>query len=119
MINVGTISLVGITIVFFTFVVLFFLFKLLAKMFGEKETKKVPLTEFNTSKKKKHSSEHSNEKSTDEPELIAVITAAISSYSEKEFRILNFTERKRTTHDWRKHKSKIWRPARKGVKKTW
>ncbi|MEA1884856.1 MAG: OadG family protein, partial [Thermotogota bacterium] len=53
-------------------------------------------------------------------ELVAVITAAIDSYTTKDFKILNIKE-KEISHGvhWKTQKPKIWRPIRKGVKRTW
>ena len=115
--NVGTISLVGISVVFFTFVVLFFLFKLLARLFGEKKTTETKRT-FN-SKRPKQIREQSETQQSD-LELVAVITAAIASYQTKDFRIINIKE-KEISHGvhWKTQKPKIWRPIRKGVKRAW
>jgi sodium pump decarboxylase gamma subunit len=115
--NVGTISLVGISVVFFTFVVLFFLFKLLAKLFGDKKTVviKKSVVSDNTVKTKKTPVTQQSDL-----ELVAVITAAIASYTSKDFKILNIKE-KEINHavHWKNQKPKIWRPIRKGVKRTW
>ena len=53
-------------------------------------------------------------------ELTAVITAAITSYTMNNFKIMSIKQKEtdRGVH-WRTQKSKIWRPLRKGVKKTW
>ena len=115
--NVGTISLVGISVVFFTFVVLFFLFKLLAKLFGDKKTTETKEA-FNFKKAKKTTKQKDTQQS--DLELSAVIIAAISAYTTNNFKIMHIKEKEpnKGVH-WRTQKSKIWRPIRKGVKKTW
>jgi len=115
--NVGTISLVGITVVFFTFLVLFFLFKLLARLFGERKTTEIKKTQ--VSKRNLEQTEPPATKQHD-LELVAVITAAISSHTTKNFKIKSIKEKtsNKGIH-WKAQKSKIWRPLRKGVKKTW
>jgi len=52
-------------------------------------------------------------------ELIAVISAAVAAIGDKPCRILNISETKETKSNWKNHKSKIWRPVRKGVRKSW
>ncbi len=112
--SVGTISLVGISVVFFTFVVLFLLFKLLAKLFGDKKTVVIKESAVSNNSAKKTDTQQSD------LELVAVITAGIASYQTKDFRILNIKE-KEISHGvhWKTQKPKIWRPIRKGVKRKW
>lgn len=115
--NVGTISLVGISVVFFTFLVLFLLFKLLAKLFGDKGSKMITTPVIT---KRKTESTHDNELENLNTELIAAITAAICTYTLNDIRIMSIKE-KRTSrgNHWKAQKTKIWRPIRKGVKKAW
>jgi hypothetical protein len=55
----------------------------------------------------------------EDTELVAVISAAIAVYNEKPVRILSIKENIGNKSNWRNHRSKIWRPVRKGVKRTW
>jgi len=119
--SVGTISLVGISVVFFTFLVLFLLFKLLAKLFGEKSTKRIDTPDVSmmnasgdNGKKLKPASKE------EETNLVAAITAAIYAHTSQDIRIVDIKEKRisRGGH-WKTQKTKIWRPQRKGVKKAW
>lgn len=115
--NVGTISLVGISVVFFTFLVLFFLFKLLARLFGEQKSTEVKKTDL-FKKTNKRNVQTENQQTN--YELVAAITAAIESYTSKKIRIMNIREK--PVHKriyWNSQKTKIWRPIRKGVKRGW
>lgn len=115
--NVGTISLVGITVVFFTFLVLFFLFKLLARLFGDRKTPEQKGTP--VSKKNREQTQQTETKQPD-LELIAVITAAIASHTTKNVKIKSIKEKTSTKGiHWKAQTTKIWRPLRKGVKRTW
>jgi Na+-transporting methylmalonyl-CoA/oxaloacetate decarboxylase gamma subunit len=105
--SVGTISLVGISVVFLSFLVLYIIFRLLEFFFGDKNEGKTTLK-----KVEKNDVE-------DDTELVAVISAAMVAYSDKPVKILSITENKGNKSNWINHRSKIWRPVRKGVKRTW
>jgi sodium pump decarboxylase gamma subunit len=121
--SVGTITLVGISIVFLSFVVLYVIFRLLAFIFGDKGEKKTTLKQVKETPSmaiKAQGTTVSNTVSFEEDtELVAVISAAIAVYNEKPVRILSIKENIGNKSNWRNHRSKIWRPVRKGVKRTW
>ncbi len=123
--NVGTISLVGISVVFFTFVVLFLLFKLLAKLFGDKQYKKTTISDkLNMTSTENSNSQKNNMESipseASNTEIVAAITAALCSFTSNNIRILNIKEKGSCSGvHWRTKKAQIWRPLRKGVKKSW
>jgi len=118
--NVGTISLVGISVVFFTFVVLFFLFKILASIFGDKQTPEMKKNVISKNRPKPKKTAPQKTSQQPDVELTAVITAALASYTTNDFKILSIQENtvRKDVH-WKNQKSKIWRPIRKGVKRTW
>src|SRR6056297_1833611 len=122
MFNVGNIALVGITIVFLCFAVLFFLFKFLGFVFGDKTKKRASNQEHKENKPKFGHKETSGSKKEEKNdlELVAVITASIESFTNKKIRLLNMKEiPKREALPFRRHREVIWRPRRKGEKKTW
>ena len=119
--SVGTISLVGISVVFFTFLVLFLLFKLLAKLFGEKASKSIVTRDVSVKNSNWDSGTSQNTVTEEyESKLVAAITAAICAHTSHDIRILGIKEKKLTKGaHWKTQRTKIWRPQRKGVKKAW
>ena len=122
--SVGTISLVGVSIVFLSFLVLYIIFRVLEFVFGEKGEKKTALKKVeNKDADMKQTSPvktvFADEVEEDDTELVAVISAAITAYSDKPVRIVSISEDKGHKINWRNHRNKIWRPVRKGVKRTW
>ncbi len=121
--SVGTITLVGISIVFLSFVVLYIIFRLLAFIFGDKGEKKTTLKQVKETPSMAIKAQGTTVSNTvnfeEDTELVAVISAAIAVYNEKPVRILSIKENIGNKSNWRNHRSKIWRPVRKGVKRTW
>ncbi|HPF16078.1 MAG TPA: OadG family protein [Thermotogota bacterium] len=118
--DVGTISLVGISVVFFTFVVLFFLFKLLAIVFGDKKKDQMVSADASSPLKQDTSPIAKNVSEENDTELLAVISAAITAYTSEEARIIAVRERPSVQNlGWKNQRVKIWRPLRKGVKRVW
>lgn len=118
--NVGTISLVGISVVFFTFVVLFFLFKLLAMVFGDKKKKQIVSADSPNHQTKLTIPTSKNVSEESDTELLAVIAAAVAAYTSEEVKIIGVRERPSVQNSgWKNQRVKIWRPLRKGVKRVW
>lgn len=113
--DVWTISLVGVSVVFLGFFILFFLFKVLAAIFGEDKPHERSVANSSNSgiSKIEEKSEENSE------ELVAVISAAVSAYSSKDFRILSIRQEPLYKNAWRNHKYKIFRPLGRGDKKGW
>ncbi|HPE69869.1 MAG TPA: OadG family transporter subunit [Thermotogota bacterium] len=112
--NVWTIALVGVSVVFLAFVLLFFLFKILAFLFGEKrkpETAIPPTVEKGTGMPPLPRVEPPENQVA--PSTIAACVAAIEASCGRRVRVLSV---KRITLDssWRNHRDRTFRTLGKG-----
>ncbi len=121
--DVISVTVVGISIVFLSFVMLFILFKVLAFIFSDRKKEAVSVgtaVEIRSGDKPiimKSEKETINQ--DEESELIAVISASISCYGSGNFSIREIREVGNSSSDWKRHTDKTWRKKSKGETKRW